>query len=230
MGNMRHSTARRKAEEHQEDFVFLVNEEIDKGNITIGKLAALVDMDRSVLSRVLSLKRRLSYMEVIKISQCMGIRPEVWNTIGNPPAESRFLPLYGNVAASVWRVKGEKMPETLSPIRPIDIGDDETREQFCYFVKEGPYAGEYAVCIHVDEGYVLEDGDMVVVEETRMLPPMGVELCNTTLKVAQITEDRALLVSLADETGADGIPYPSGGYELKGLVIGIFRPTRKKKA
>lgn len=226
---MRHNTARSEAADIQDEFVSLVNEQVEKGKISVTQLAAIMGVDRSATHRALNGQRKLTFSEVIKISQRLGIEAKTWNTIGKQKKESRFLPLYGEVAASHWRVKGGKMSESITPIRPIDTGHGNTEDQFLYFVKEGLYAGEYAVCLPIGEGYELEDGDIVVVEETRVLSPMNIELFSTSLKVVQITDDRKLLISLDDETASDEVTYPSEAHELRGLVIGMYREIGRKK-
>jgi transcriptional regulator with XRE-family HTH domain len=229
MGNMKFNAARDEAAQLQDEFSILVNEKIDSGVTSASQLSSFLGVDRSALSRALNGKRKLTYHEVIKISHFLGIRPRVWNTIGKPGTESGFLPLYGNVAASVWRVKGEKMTKTVSPIRPIDIGDAMTKEQFCYFVSEGPYVGEYAVCVHVDDECELEDGDMVIVSEEMAVPPFNSEFCRTTMKTVQIVDGKTMLSPTDAGEGTGQIPYPSEKYKIDGVIIGIFRPTRKKK-
>jgi hypothetical protein len=229
MGSMKYSTARSEEADLQEEFASLVNEEIEKGHISITQLAYIMGVDRSAAFRALNGGRRLTYSEVVKISQRLGIKPEAWNSIGNPKENSGFLPLYGNVAASVWRVKGEKMPETLTPIRPINIGDGSTDDQFCYFVSEGLHVGEYAVCIHVDDAHELTDGDILIVTETRSFPPYNTEFSKTIMRVVQVADDNILLAATDDETGQDVIAYSSDGYELAGLVIGFYRQVDKKK-
>lgn len=228
MGNMRRNAALREAAEIQDEFVDLVNEQIEKGKITLSQLALVMGVDRSATYRALNGQRKLTFTEVIKISQHLGIKAKTWNNIGKPKAERRFLPLYGNVSASHWRVKGGKM-ETITPIRPIDIGGGDPNEQFLYFINEGVSAGEYAVCLPIDEEYELEDGDMLVVEETAIIPSRRIEVANTTLKVVKFSEGRKLLISLDDETATEEVAFPSDAYELKGVVIGFYREVSKKK-
>jgi hypothetical protein len=229
MGSMKYSTARSEEAELQEEFASLVNDEIEKGHISVTQLAYIMGVDRSAAFRALNGGRKLTYSEVVKISQRLGIKPEAWNNIGISKAGRGFLPLYGNVAASVWRVRGEKMPETLTPIRPINIGDGSTDDQFCYFVSEGLHADEYAVCIHVEDAYKLADGDILIVTETRSFPPYNTEFSKTIMRVAQIVDGHTLLASIDDEEGLDVIAYPSDSYELAGLVIGFYRQVGKKK-
>lgn len=210
----------------QEELVNWVNEQIKTRNIPIAELARTIGCEQSQMSRSLGGKRKLTYTEVVKISQSLGIAPPHWNNIGVLYPESRFLPLCGNIAASVWRVKGTEMATFLSPIRPIDTGEGNTKKQRCFFVNEGPYSGEYAVCVDVDDINELGDGDIVVAEETRLLPPAPLEISRLALKIIQLTDDRKLLVPMSKDEEEEVLEAPFPGVEIKGLVIGFFRSVR----
>jgi hypothetical protein len=212
----------------EQEFLTLVNDHVRAENIKLEDVARVMGADRPMASRALRGLRKFTYPEVVRISQSFGIRPSRWNTIGNPDPESRFLPVLGNIAASVWRVKGFAMPQVLSPIRPINTGEDDVREQHCYFVNRGTHSGEYAVCVDVNVD-ALEDGDIVVVEETRPFPPADEEVVETTSRVVLYTEDGVSLVHLDDELVKNPMPYPNEAIEIKALVIGFYRAVREKK-
>ena len=229
MGTMRESTCKRDLGSSQDEFVALVNSEMSSKNITVGALAVIMEADRSQASRSVAGIRKFTYEEVVKISHYLKIRPESWDSIGNTPAYSGFLPLYGSIATSVWRVKGTPMSEVTSPIRAVDTGDGVPKKQFCFYVNEGSYSGEYAVCIDADSVDFINE-DILVVEETRLLPPKNTEISRLTLRSVQLLREGAFKLACLNDTTPGGIlHYPGAGIEIKGLVIGFFRKIREKK-
>ena len=228
MGNMHDITNISEEVDYQGEFSDLVNDALRKSLLTIADLARSLGIDRGSMSRAVNGKRKLTYAEVVKISQLLGIVPPSWNKLGIGGSDSRFLPLCGNIDATVWRVKGSVMTSHLSPIRPIDTGNDDRREQVCYFVKEGPYSGEYAVCVKVNEISDLDDDDIVIVEETVSISSNSTELSRFILAVVQrVGESETVVPLIKDEEGAPP-PPPIANFEVKGLVIGFFRSARKK--
>jgi plasmid maintenance system antidote protein VapI len=229
MGNMHDITNNSEEVDYQGEFSDLVNDALRKSLLTISDLARSLGIDRGSMSRAVNGKRKLTYAEVVKISQLLGIVPPSWNKLGIGASDSRFLPLCGNIDATVWRVKGSVMTSYLSPIRPIDTGDDDRREQACYFVKEGPYSGEYAVCVKVNGIADLDDDDIVIVEETVSISSNSTELSRFILAMVQRLGEGRVVIPLIETEEGSPAPSPIVNFEVKGLVIGFFyRPTRKK--
>jgi hypothetical protein len=226
--NMNNIMGRTEGPDVQAEFADLVNETLKKEGITLTRLAQTMGMDGPQLSRAINGKRKFTYAEVVRISQSLGICPPTWKTIGNVASESRFLPLCGEIAASVWRAKGFGMATFLSPIRPIDLGDGDTREQLCYLIGEGAHHGEYAVCVTLKADDELADGDVIVVEETRLMPPHDTEISRIFLATVKRTDDGFLLLPICDAIGGEAMRYPDDGISIKGLLIGVFRAWRKK--
>jgi len=225
MGNMHSSTKKLDESDFIGEFASWVRDQLKGRDITVSRLADDIGESRSETSRAINGKRKFSYREVVKISQRFGIQPPPWNNIGNPSPESRFLPLCGNIAANVWRVKGEGMPYQ-SPIRPIDIGEGDTREQHCYFVSEGPFQGEYVVCIKPDDAYELENDDIVVVSETQLILSLNINVTELTLRIVRKVdgETRICLIEEGDDDKRDAL---SPEAKVVGLAIGFFRSTKK---
>lgn len=226
MGNMHSSTKKFDDPDLQGDFAIWVCEQLKEQSMSVSQLADDIGESRSETSRAISRKRKFTYREVFKISQRFGIQPPAWNSIGNPSPKSRFLPLCGNIVANVWRVRGEIMPQVQSPIRPIDIGEDGSKEQQCYYINDGPYAEEYVVCIKIDDAYKLEDQDIVVVSITRLLPPVPTEVIGFALMIAQHTDEGIRLCQVGESSSPP--PLSPDTTEVVGLAIGFFRSVRKK--
>jgi hypothetical protein len=203
---------------------------INVNGINEARLSAMTGVERTALNRSIHGNREFKVHEVVLIARALGNSFDEWNIVASAPHESKLLPLLGEVSNASWRKKkGTEMKVGTAPVEPIVTKDIDGRNQVCYFIADGKYADQYAVCINAGARTApLNDGDILIVKETGTLqgdqPP---ELERIILRKVCKRGDLTILAPVDPSEDEPDVDLSSIDIkiEVAGFVVGFFIPT-----